>query len=456
VNATFFPFKYGEGSLRTLIRSPSIHHALGGIDDVRRVTKIPDDGELVGGPVQQHEVFRPPVRLIGIEHQDRGTSVDLPRHQVPVADLRIIAEIARHLGLAFQPGAVDELEPDVIGDHFADGVEVAGIEVADICVEEGKLDLDAPAKSYVPEIGKLEVLEGFDAGGKPKLRTPKRDITTRMLMLHTAGLGYDFFNASYFRLAQEQGQPSVVTCSKASLMTPLLFDPGDKWEYGSNLDWCGQIVESIRGKRLGEVMKERIFAPLGMEDIVFSLTPSMRSRLAVIHQRGADGSLTPLPDMQLPPDPEVHMGGHGLYASIGEYMKFIRMWLNDGAGPNGRVLKQETVAAAVRNGLREGQTVVMLPGVIATLSNNAEFFPGLKKSWCYTFMLNDEDAPTGRPAGSLGWAGLANTFYWIDRKNGFGGYWATQILPFGDPTSFVGYMNFETAAYQSGEVRVAA
>ena len=97
------------------------------------------------------------------------------------------------------------------------------------CVEEGKLDLDAPAKSYVPEIGKLEVLEGFDAGGKPKLRAPKRDITTRMLMLHTAGLGYDFFNASYFRLAQEQGQPSVVTCSRASLMTPLLFDPGDKW-----------------------------------------------------------------------------------------------------------------------------------------------------------------------------------------------------------------------------------
>ena len=128
------------------------------------------------------------------------------------------------------------------------------------CVEEGKLDLDAPAKTYVPDIGKLEVLDGFDADGKPKLRAPKRDITTRMLMLHTAGLGYDFFNANYFRLAQEHGQPSVITCSKASLMTPLLFDPGDKWEYGSNIDWCGQIVESIRGKRLGEVMKERIFA----------------------------------------------------------------------------------------------------------------------------------------------------------------------------------------------------
>jgi methyl acetate hydrolase len=315
------------------------------------------------------------------------------------------------------------------------------------CVEEGKLDLDAPAKAYVRDIGKLQVLEGFDEKGNPKMRAPKRDVTTRMLMLHTAGLGYDFFNVNYFRLAQEHGQPSPVTCSKASLMTPLLFDPGDKWEYGSNIDWCGQIIESIRGKRLGEVMNERIFAPLGMEDIAFSLTPSMRSRLAVIHQREADGSLTPLPDMQLPADPEVHMGGHGLYASIGEYMKFIRMWLNDGSGPIGRVLRKDTVEAAVRNGLEAHQTVVMLPGVIPTLSNDAEFFPGLKKSWSYTFMVNDEDAPTGRAAGSIGWAGLANTFYWIDRKNGLGGYWATQILPFGDPVSFGGYLEFETAAY---------
>jgi methyl acetate hydrolase len=230
-------------------------------------------------------------------------------------------------------------------------------------------------------------------------------------------------------------------------MTPLLFDPDDKWEYGSNIDWCGQVVEGIRGKRLGEVMKERIFGPLGMEDIAFSLTPSMRERLAVIHQREADGSLKPLPDLQLPPNPELDMGGHGLYSSIGEYMKFVRMWLNDGAGPHGRVLKKETIEAAVRNGLQPHQKVVMLPGIIPTLSNDAEFFPGLKKSWAYTFMVNDEDAPTGRPAGAIGWAGLANTFFWIDRKNGFGGYWATQILPFGDPTSFTGYLDFESAAY---------
>ena len=314
-------------------------------------------------------------------------------------------------------------------------------------VEDGKLDLDAPAKNYAPDIGTLQVIEGFDDSGNPKLRPPKRDITTRMLMLHTAGFGYDFFNEHYNRLANEKGQPSVITASKKALMTPLLFDPGERWEYGSNIDWCGQIIEGITGKRLGDVCKERIFTPLGMNETSFTMTPAMRERLAGMHQRNADGSLTPL-DFELPADPEVHMGGHGLYATVGDYMRFIRMWLNDGNGVYGRVLKAETVKMAVVNGLGD-KKIKMLPGVIPSLSNDAEFFPGLSKSWAFTFMVNDDEAPTGRPAGALGWAGLANLFYWIDRRNGFGGFWATQILPFGDPASFGGYINFETAFYNS-------
>ncbi len=321
-------------------------------------------------------------------------------------------------------------------------------------VEEGKLDLDAPAKNYAPDIGKLQVIEGFSENGEPRLRAPKRDVTTRMLMLHTAGMGYDFFNETYNRLAQEKGQPSVITASKKALMTPLLFDPGDKWEYGSNMDWCGQVIEGIAGKRLGEVFKTRIFEPLGMRDTTFELTDALRQRAAGMHARNADGSLTPM-DFELPSQPEVHMGGHGLYSIVGDYMRFIRMWLNDGAGEHGRVLKAETVRMAERNHLGD-KKVTMLPGVIPSLSNDAEFFPGLSKSWALTFMVNDEQAPTGRPAGALGWAGLANLFFWIDRKNGFGGFWATQILPFADPASFGGYMDFETALYNSLRHKQAA
>ncbi|HTQ25283.1 MAG TPA: serine hydrolase domain-containing protein [Candidatus Binataceae bacterium] len=320
--------------------------------------------------------------------------------------------------------------------------------------EEGKLDLDAPAKNYVPDIGKLQVIDGFDGAGKPLLRAPRRDITTRMLMLHTAGLAYEFSNETYYRLAHEHGQPSVITGTKASIMTPLLFDPGERWEYGSNIDWCGQVVESVRGKRLGEVFAERIFAPLGMKDTGFALSASMRSRLADVHARGADGSLTPM-NFVLPQEPEIHMGGHGLYATVGDYMRFIRAWLNDGMGENGRVLQAETVRMAAKNGLGE-KKIKMLPGVDRTLLNDAEFFPGLSKSWALTFMVNDTEAPTGRPAGAIGWAGLGNLFYWIDRQNGVGGFWATQILPFGDAVSFTGYVDFEAAVYKSLEGNKAA
>ena len=339
------------------------------------------------------------------------------------------------------------MTPDTICAIFSTTKAIAGTACLQL-VEEGRLDLDAPAKKYTPDIGELQVLDGFDDNGDPILRPPKRDVTTRMLLLHTAGFAYDFFNEQYNRLAENHGQPSVVTSSKAALMTPLLFDPGDEWEYGSNVDWAGLVVEGITGKRLGEVMSERILEPLGMDSTSFDLSGEMRSRMALIHQRGGDGSLTPL-DFELPADPEVHMAGHGLYSTAEDYCKFIRMWLNDGMGPGGQqIVSKETVEMAQQNGLGE-MKIKGLPGVIPWLSNYAEFFPGMPKSWALTFMINDEDAPTGRPAGALAWAGLANLYYWIDRANGVGGFWATQIFPFADPTSVVGYLDFETAVYNN-------
>jgi methyl acetate hydrolase len=195
-------------------------------------------------------------------------------------------------------------------------------------------------------------------------------------------------------------------------------------------------------------MQERIFAPLGMTSTAFTLTPSMRERLARVHQRGADASLEPLMNFGPTANPEVDMGGSGLYGTVEDYIRFIRMWLNHGMGDHGRVLKPETVAMAVQNGLGE-KKIKALPGVIPSLSNNAEFFPGMSKSWALSFMLNDEPAPTGRPAGSLAWAGLANCYFWIDHTTQIGGFWATQVFPFVDATAIGEYLDFETVVYKA-------
>ncbi len=316
-------------------------------------------------------------------------------------------------------------------------------------VEEGKIALSDAAKKYVPEIAELQVLDGFDAAGQPKTRAPKRDITVNDLMLHTSGLCYEFFSHDDLKFRTAKNIPTVVSSSFAAIRTVLLHDPGERWTYGVNIDWLGRIVEQQRGKRLGEVMKQRIFAPLGMNDIGFTMNESMKARRAVLHDRAADGKLTPLPDLILPQPPEMDMGGHGLYASVGEYMKFIRMVLNDGAGPNGRVLKAETIATMVKNGLPAGVTSGGWKTSIPSLSNDGEFDPGVTKTWAYTFQRNEEETPTGRPAGSLMWAGLGNLFYWIDRKNGVGGFWGSQILPFQDVASYPGFVDFEAAVYRS-------
>lgn len=313
-------------------------------------------------------------------------------------------------------------------------------------VESGELDLDAPAREYAPDLADVQVIEGFDVDGSPILRAAASEPTTKQLLLHTAGFGYDFFNETYERLARDQGQPSIVTSTRQALQTPLLFDPGTQWEYGSNMDWVGQVIEGITGTTLGQALQTRVLDPLGMKDSGFRPSASMQERQATMHQR-TDGRLAAT-DFMLP-EPEVEMGGHGLFSTVDDYLRFIRMWLNDGRADDGTaVLRPETVELATENHLGDLK-VKMLPGVIPSLSNDAEFFPGMPKSWGYTFMINEEDAPTGRPAGSVAWAGLANLYYWIDRQNKIGGYWATQIFPFADPESVGGYLEMETAVYDA-------
>ena len=344
-------------------------------------------------------------------------------------------------------GGDQAMTTDTVMALFSTTKAITGVALMQL-VEEGKVKLSDPARQYVPEIAEIQVLDGFDSDGQPKTRAPKSEITVGQLMLHTSGLCYEFFSHEDLKFRTARGIPTVVSSSFASVKTVLQHDPGECWTYGVSIDWVGKVVESVRGKRLGEVMRERIFDPLEMHDIGFTMTPSMLERRAVIHDRAQDGKLTPLTDLILPQPPEMDMGGHGLYASIGEYMKFIRMILNEGAGPNARVLKAETVQAMSKNGL-DGLSSGGWPTSIPSLTNAGEFFPGLKKSWAYSFQVNDEVTPSGRPAGSLMWAGLANLFYWIDQKNGIGGFWGSQILPFQDAVSYPGFVEFETVVYNT-------
>jgi len=314
-------------------------------------------------------------------------------------------------------------------------------------VERGLLDLDAPAKEVIPYLGEVQVLDGFDANDEPRLRPPEGDITLRHLLTHTAGFSYEIWNADIIRYQQATGTPMITTCEDAALTTPLLFDPGTNWDYGINIDWAGKLVEAVSGRKLGAYLAAEVFEPLGMASTAFGITEDMRARLARIHQRGDDDSFEVL-DLEIPQAPEFEMGGGGLYSTLGDYARFLRMILNQGEGEHGRVLKPETVETMSVNQMG-GNRVQALKTAMPTLSNDAEFFPGMPKTWGLSFMINTEPAPTGRSAGSLAWAGLANSYYWIDPAKGIAGAYATQILPFVDEKSLPLFFEFETAVYDS-------
>ena len=314
------------------------------------------------------------------------------------------------------------------------------------CVERGQLELDAPAKNVCPELGQVGVLTGFDSQGRPVTRAPKRDITLRHLLTHSAGFSYEIWNTDMQKVQAALDIPSITECKNKALTLPLLFDPGQGWEYGINIDWAGKMIEKVSGHSLGQYLRENLFEPLGMNSTGFYITDEMRQRLASTHLRGEDGKLSLFP-FEIPQAPEFEMGGGGLYSTAGDYLKFLRMILNHGQLGGERILTPE---GAVSLGLNHmGDCRVYKLKTAIPLSNDAEFFPGIPKSWSLAFQINHEPAPTGRSAGGLMWAGLANSYYWLDTSAGLAGVYITQIFPFADHRSLPLFYDFETAVYQS-------
>jgi CubicO group peptidase (beta-lactamase class C family) len=351
----------------------------------------------------------------------------------------VAAAAATDKGVIFEGGA--GLRPDSVV-WIASMTKAVTAAAAMQLVERGRLALDAPAADVVPELGGKGVLEGFDREGRAITRPPRRPITLRHLLTHSSGLGYDTWNADIMKYRQATGVPAVGSCQNAALTTPLLFEPGERWEYGISIDWAGKVVEAASGQRLDRTMSERLFGPLGMDDTGFAIGPAQRLRKARMHTRANGGGFTVV-EHEIPQTPEFHMGGGGLYSTVGDYLKFASALLA-GGGP---ILKPETVALMGRNHLAEGVRCRPLKSQLPHLSTDLDFVDGMQ--WGLSFMINPTAFPGRRSANSLAWGGLANSYYWIDPARKVTGVWATQLLPFYDPRAIAAFEAFERAVYAS-------
>jgi methyl acetate hydrolase len=308
-------------------------------------------------------------------------------------------------------------------------------------VERGKLKLDEPAANIDPTLASPQVLAGFDAKGTPQLRAARNPITLRNLLTHTSGFSYPLWDPNVVHyLKAARGNPALPR-------RPLMFEPGTKWAYGGSIDNVGHLVEIASGMSLDRYFSEHITGPLGMNDTGFVISEKQRARQASLHVRDTNGKLIPKP-IEKPTAPSSFSGGGGIYSTAPDYLTLLQALLNGGSLRRAIILRPDTVATMSTNqigNIEAGILKTANPG----LSNDVDFFPGVHLRWGLGHMVNLDPVREGRAAGSGTWAGLFNTYYWIDPKKRIAGVIMMQILPFADKQALLAYRQFERGIYHA-------
>lgn len=315
------------------------------------------------------------------------------------------------------------------------------------CVERGLLDLDAPAAKVCPDLGELLVRERYTDAGEPVLRAPRSPVTLRHLLSHSSGLGYELFHPDVARELVDAGKGNALSGTRATLHRALVADPGSAWVYGIGIDWAGLMLEAVTGKRLGDYLKAELFDPLNMVDTGFTLNAEQAARRASMHARTPDGGLQPMP-FELPPQPEVQMGGHALFGTAPDYMRLMRMLLNDGSLDGATLLKPETVAEMRRNQIGD-LNMTPIPTAMPDFSHPVDLHPETACKFGLGGLVTTEATPEGRAAGSYAWVGLSNIYFWVDPVQDITAIFLAQSLPFFDPAIVKVIRRFERAVYQA-------
>ena len=307
-------------------------------------------------------------------------------------------------------------------------------------VEAGKVQLDEPAATYLPELRAVQVA---DDGA---MRPPQSPPTVRQLLSHTSGFAYEFLNKEIADQVRSGTLPSAFTGTDEFLRAPLVFDPGTRWEYGISTDWVGKLVERVSGQSLDVYFRRNIFEPLGMSDTFFEVPVDKQSRVAPRYARQPDGALAGLPPEPFT-RPAFFSGGGGLFSTAGDYLTFARALLAGGALDGQRILRTDTVDMMARNQL--GDLAFAVPPTLdPQLVAPNMTLPGGLDAFGLGFALNRQPLVSGRGANTMSWAGVYNTFFWIDRDRDVAAVLMTQMLPFGDPGATRLVDDFDRAVYR--------
>jgi methyl acetate hydrolase len=306
-------------------------------------------------------------------------------------------------------------------------------------VEAGKVKPDAPASTYLPQLAKTQVLE---AGALRPARSP---ITVRQLLSHTSGFAYEFMNRDLFEYVRQGKSPSLMAGGDGFLAAPLVCDPGARWEYGISTDWLGRLVETVSGLSLERYFRQNIFEPLGMRDSTFKVPAEKQSRLAGVYRRKDDGTLEKQPQTPVPAS-DFNSGGGGVYSTAADYLRFTHALLSGGELEGRRILKKSSVDMMARNNIGD-LTVRPMPILVPQLAKDGATLPGSLDKFGLGFAINSSAIQNGRGASTMSWAGIFNTFFWVDREKKVCAVLMTHMSPFLDDGPRKLLEDFDRAVY---------
>jgi methyl acetate hydrolase len=308
--------------------------------------------------------------------------------------------------------------------------------------EAVKLNLDDPVSKYLPGFDNLQVITKFnEKDASYETRPAKRSMTIRHLLTHTSGIAYAFTNPIESRLTE--------ATKKNYWELPLVNDPGDKWNYGPSTVVLGMIVEKISGETLEAYFQQHIFEPLGMKDTSFAVPLAKQRRVATKYDH-VNGLFLEQPQSPIPTAPTAPFHGDGgLYSTAQDYGKFMQMLLNGGHLGPAKILSESSVKMMGENNI--GSIFVELQS--PTDGSLARPFPlgaGRDKFGLgFQIASNDPQYATFRSPGSLSWAGIFNTEFWIDPVKHIGGVMMMQVLPFYDDGAIRTLRDFEESVFQN-------
>ncbi len=307
-------------------------------------------------------------------------------------------------------------------------------------VEEGKLGLDDEVSKYLSEFENPQVVSRLDlSAGTYETRPATRPITIRQLLTHTSGIGYSWSDPGLALIEKLTGRTS-----ESDL--PLLHEPGEKWTYGAGTKVLGDVIEKLSGQSIDAFLANRIFHLLELRDTDYSVPPDKHARVVTLHQK-TDGRITEIPNpatLALPPRGDKH-----LFSTAADYCKFVQMILNRGRIGATRLLKEESVREMGRN--QTGNVKVRLQPAANTAYSKPFPLGAGEDVWGLGFQLAApaKPDPVMRRPGSMSWAGISNTHFWIDPEEEIGVIVMMQMLPFYDEAALRVLRGVETRVYQN-------